>query len=267
MNRTYAYVPDPRFQKLPDGSTADLWEKDKRFSDLKGSLKATTGTVDLSPFCVAMDQYNLPSCVGNGTCEGLEILENIAHQGIAGYQATLLSRMFIWAMARTQEGNLAFVTGTHTRTAFNVLATLGVCTEVLWPYDASLCTVSPSLLAQRQALGHTIQAAYRIDTLGQDRLNDIVTALQAQHPVVFGTDVTQAFESLSGDSPVNVPGATDAIAGGHCMVVVGWDGTNFIVKNSWGTDWGANGFCLLTPDYLTWNDTTDLWVPTLGPIF
>lgn len=256
-----------------DGTIIDLLANDKKFSELKAQLQAgglkiaAPGPVDLSSFCVAMNQYDLDSCVGNGTCESLEILENIAHQGIAGYQPTLLSRMFLWAMSRTQEGNLDQNTGTHVRTAFNVLATLGVCTETLWPYQDSLTTISPSVLAQREALGHTITTAYRIDTLMQDRINDVITALQAKLPVVFGTNVTTAFQGLTGNGPVDVPGATDAMAGGHCMVIVGWDGQSFLVKNSWGTGWGANGFCLLTPAYITWDNTTDLWVPTLAPTF
>ncbi len=272
MPRKLNWSPDPRFVTAPDGTTTDLWLQDKKFSDLKPQLAhklkaGPPGPVDLSNFCVAMDQGDLGSCVGNGTCESLEILENIAHQATAGYQVTLLSRMFVWAMARTQEGTLGSDAGVYVRTAFNVLATLGVCTEITWPYQDSLMTVSPSMLAQREALGHTIQTAYRIDSLGQDRVTDIITALNAQHPVVFGTNVTNAFEGLSGNGPVDVPGATDTIAGGHCMVVVGWDGTNFLIKNSWGTGWGQNGFCLFTPNYMTWDNTTDLWVPTLGPSF
>jgi C1A family cysteine protease len=272
MPKSYGWLPDPRFVTTLDGHTTDLREKDKKFSEFRSLLKSKLkvgppSPVDLSKFCVVMDQGALPSCVGNGTCESLEILENIANQVVSGYQPMLLSRMFVWTMARTQEGNLSQVTGTHIRTAFNVIATLGVCTENTWPYQDNLSTVSPSLMAQREAIGHCIQGAYLIETVMQDRLNDIITALQANHPVVFGTNVTNAFESLSGNGPVDVPSATDPIAGGHCMVIVGWDGTNFLVKNSWGTGWGANGFCLMTPAYLTWDNTTDLWVPTLGPTF
>ena len=263
----HGYNQDPRFQTAPDGSTIDLLAQDKKFSELSPKLpQVTTGNVDLSSFCVAMNQYNLSSCVGNGACESLEILENIAHQGIPGYEPTLLSRMFVWAMASTQEGTLGQDTGCNVRTAFNTLATLGVCTEVLWPYQNGLTTLSPSILAQRQALGHTIQGAYRIDSLGDQRLQDIVTALQANHPICFGTLVTDAFERLSDAGPVSQPNAV-LPSGGHCLVVVGWDGTNFLVKNSWGTGWGDAGFCLLTPDYMTWDETTDLWVPTLGPAF
>ena len=261
----FGYIQEPRFRSTPDG-LVDQLAQNKKFYELSPHLvRQTTGPVDLSQYCVAMDQYTLPSCVGNGTCEALEILESIAHEGIVGYQPTLLSRMFIWAMARTEEGTLSQVIGTHVRTAFNVLSTLGVCTEVLWPYDASLATESPSILAQRQALGHTIQGAYAITSTGDQIIQDIITSLQAYHPVVFATVVTNAFENLTGNGPVSIPGPNDPLAGGHCMVVVGWDGSNFIVKNSWGTAWGANGFCLFTPDYFTWVNTTELWVPTLGP--
>jgi len=39
------------------------------------------------------------------------------------------------------------------------------------------------------------------------------------------------------------------------------------VKNSWGKHWRDGGFALLTPDYITWENTSDLWVPTLGTEF
>lgn len=41
----------------------------------------------------------------------------------------------------------------------------------------------------------------------------------------------------------------------------------FLVKNSWGLDWGEYGLCFMTPEYLSWKSTTDLWVPTKGSEF
>jgi C1A family cysteine protease len=255
-----------------DGSVTDLIALDRKFEDLRPTLQfkvkvSPSGDIDLSEYCVAMDQGDLESCCGNGTAESLEILENIAHEGITGYQPTLLSRMFIWAMARTENGTLDQDTGTYVRTCFSVLTNLGVCTEILWPYDPTLISVNPSLLAQRQALGHTIEGAYRITSTGDQLLADITTSLSANHPVVFGTTVTTAFQALSGLGPMNPPAPSDTIAGGHCMVVVGRIGGNFLVKNSWGTSWGQGGLCLFTPAYITSSVTNDLWVPTLGPIF
>jgi len=51
------------------------------------------------------------------------------------------------------------------------------------------------------------------------------------------------------------------------MIVVGYSGGNFIVKNSWGNGWGDGGFWTMTPEYLGWSSTQDIWVPTSGTTF
>ena len=49
------------------------------------------------------------------------------------------------------------------------------------------------------------------------------------------------------------------------MMVVGYiTGQGFIVKNSWGADWGENGFCIMAEEVFTWDQTEDIWVPTNG---
>lgn len=37
--------------------------------------------------------------------------------------------------------------------------------------------------------------------------------------------------------------------GGHAVNIVGVDGDNFIIKNSWGKDWGTDGYVYLSFDY------------------
>jgi C1A family cysteine protease len=258
------WLKDPRFKVEPDGTTTDLLALDKKFETLVAArgLKVGTGVVDLSPYCVAMNQYTVGSCTGCATCESLEILENISTGS-----ATVLSRLFTYAMARTIEGTLGSDEGSHVRTCFETLALMGVCTEVIWPYDMSQVCVSPSIVAQQQAVGHKIDAYYRITSTGDQRLTDVQTALYNKLPVVIGTDVGSNFQALSGSlGPLDVPsGSSD----GHALVIVGYDPTSnlYLVKNSWGTSWGLNGFCQFTADYLTWDSTDDLWVPTLAPVF
>jgi C1A family cysteine protease len=261
----YGCFKDVRFRVEPDGSTTDLIALDKKFEELAAKLnfKTSSGDVDLSQYCIAMNQYSAESCTGNATCESLEILENISTGS-----AVLLSRLFTYGMARTIEGTLGQDAGSHVRTCFETLSLYGVCTEAIWPYDLSKVDVSPSIAAQRQAVGHKTTGYYRITSTGSQRLTDITTALYNKHPVVIATDVGQAFDNLpSGVTPPLGPPASGTITGGHALVIVGYVGGNYVVKNSWGTGWGNNGFCLFTPDYLTWTDTDDLWVPTVAPVF
>ncbi len=50
---------------------------------------------------------------------------------------------------------------------------------------------------------------------------------------------------------------------GHAVALVGYTRDGFIVQNSWGTDWGADGFALLPyEDYLL--HSTDVWVAQVG---
>jgi hypothetical protein len=260
MSTAFGYKRDP----VTDDDGHDLIAKDFKFrAELAPKLGAAgaAGDIDLSPFTTPSNQFQLSSCVGNATADSVEILN-----AIAGYSPVQLSRLFVYAMARIRAGDkkLEKDEGTYIRTAFDTLARFGVCDEYLWAYDVSKVNVQPSIKAQRQAVGHRIHSYYRIDSTGDDRCQDIVDALHAKHPVVFGTLLTAKFQRCRDRTPIDVPDATESILGGHAMIIVGHIGGHFLVKNSWGTNWGSNGFCLMTPEYIGWKNTWDLWVPTLG---
>jgi C1A family cysteine protease len=73
-------------------------------------------------------------------------------------------------------------------------------------------------------------------------------------PFVFGFTVYDSFESeaVAQSGEVSMPASGESVAGGHCVVAVGYDETKrvFIVRNSWGSDWGLNGYCLMPFEYL-----------------
>jgi len=51
--------------------------------------------------------------------------------------------------------------------------------------------------------------------------------------------------------------------GGHAVAIVGYTKDGFIIQNSWGKEWGVDGFALLPyEDYLL--HATDVWVAQLG---
>jgi len=265
METLFGYKRDETKQVENDGSVTDLIAKDYDFKELRAALGADTnsGDIDLSPYSTPSNQFSLSSCVGNATADSVEILN-----ALAGYSPVQLSRLFVYAMARIRAGDkdLDHDTGTYIRLAFDCLARFGVCDEYLWPYDVSKVKDKPSVKAQRQAVGHRIHGYYRIKETGDDRCDAVVRALHANHPVVFGTLVTREFQGIQDRTPFGRPERSDSI-GGHAMIVVGYIGGNFLVKNSWGRNWGSNGFCMITPEYLAWDYTWDLWVPTLGVEF
>ena len=59
---------------------------------------------------------------------------------------------------------------------------------------------------------------------------------------------------------VPMPDPSEKMIGGHAMLIVGSTDTHFIVRNSWGAEWGDNGYCYIPLDYLTdENLADDFW--------
>ncbi len=245
------------------------WEDDRVVGELlKVAPVLANGDVDLRPFCTDTNQYALSACAGNASADAVEIVSAVAEalkakaENRAPVPVPQLSRLFVYAQARTLDGTLGKDEGTFIRSCFESLSRFGIPEETVWPYLDEKVYVSPSIIAQRAARGHTIHSYYRIKATGQDRLDEIVAALQTMHPVVFGTLVDSSFMSNTGSSVINRPG--NVTMGGHAMIVVGYINNLFLVKNSWGSGWRDGGYALFTPDYMTWDETWDLWVPTLG---
>lgn len=265
----FGWQQDRKVKIVQSGDVIDLIAKDWDAKILLSKLEQTeSGDVDLSPYGTDTNQLSLGSCAGNATADAIEILNAIKEDEAAKTEnrpvvpTKQLSRLFVYNMARESNGMLETDDGASIRMCFDVIKKFGICEEDAWPYDIRQVYVSPTLLSQRLALSHKIDSFYRIKTTGEERLTDIISALRAKHPVVFGTLVNSSFKATNGPVAIDVPGAVTV--GGHAMIVVGYINGMFKVKNSWGPTWRDHGYCLLTPAYLSWIETQDLWVPTLG---
>jgi hypothetical protein len=92
---------------------------------------------------------------------------------------------------------------------------------------------------------HLIPQPHQIISAGRQRIREVCLALDAGHPVVFGTWVaTPVLEYVSG--VIGAQDQHDQNGGGHCMVLVGYytqaDGRRvFYGINSWGVWWGELG--------------------------
>lgn len=88
--------------------------------------------------------------------------------------------------------------------------------------------------------------------------------LATGYPFVFGFSVYESFEShtVAKTGIVPMPNKTEHLLGGHAVMAVGYDDNKqtFIVRNSWGTTWGNQGYCYMPYDYLS-NPTlaSDFW--------
>jgi C1A family cysteine protease len=66
---------------------------------------------------------------------------------------------------------------------------------------------------------------------------------------------------------IPIPHSKDNVQGGHAVVAVGYDDTKIIgtsvgallIRNSWGTNWGEQGYGWLPYDYILKGLTSDWW--------
>lgn len=140
------------------------------------------------------------------------------------------------------------------------VATQGDCPETEWPYDPDQFAVAPPAPCYTDALRYTV---YQYFAVAQD-LADMRACLAAGYPFVFGFTVYRSFESeaVAESGVVPMPGPFESVVGGHAVLAVGYDDPSgtFIVRNSWGTDWGQGGYFTIPYAYLTnSNLADDLW--------
>lgn len=70
--------------------------------------------------------------------------------------------------------------------------------------------------------------------------------------MVFGLDLFNEFMTLTKeDAVIKMPTSISIPVGGHAMCLVGYDfyKNTFLAKNSFGTDWGDNGYCWIPFNY------------------
>jgi len=132
-----------------------------------------------------------------------------------------------------------------------------VCPESSWPYDISRFTRKPTAACYKEGLKRRITSYLRLQTLPE-----MLNCLADGFPFVFGFTVYESFETLkvarTGIAPM--PKKSERALGGHAVMAVGYDQKQkrFIVRNSWGPEWGQAGYFTIPYAYLE-SSASDFW--------
>jgi C1A family cysteine protease len=212
--------------------------------------------VDLRPDCPPVyDQGQLGSCTANAIAAAIEF--DRRKEGIKDW---VPSRLFIYYNERAIEGTVNSDSGARIRDGMKCVAHQGECDEKLWPYDINKFTIEPPPGVYKVAAKHPVVAYQR---LAQD-LPQLKGCLASGYPFVFGFTVYASFESKpvakTGQVPMPAPG--ESVLGGHAVAAVGYDDAQqrFICRNSWGPDWGKNGYFTMPYAYVTQRSlASDFW--------
>ena len=244
----YGWVPD-----LPD-------HRDFLFAARHALPARLPVSVDLRPTCSPVeDQGQLGSCTANALAGALEFLEDKD-----GIRFTDVSRLFIYYNERIVEHTVQTDSGAMLRDGIKVLAQQGVCAEMLWPYVTGRFAARPSPRCYADAAKRRISTYERLEML-----DDMRACLAAGFPFVFGFTVYESFESASVAKTglVPMPRSGEQNVGGHAVLAVGYNDKEkrFLVRNSWGTNWGLEGYFKMPYAYLAnRNLSDDFWTIRRG---
>jgi C1A family cysteine protease len=210
--------------------------------------------VDLRKWASAVEsQGHLGSCTGQATVGAYELLLNKEVPD----KFVDLSRLFVYYNARLLEGETGEDIGAYVRDAIKGVRQYGACKESIWPYIIEDYATVPSAESYTDAKQRNIKNYYRLLSL-----EDVLDALNNDWPVVFSCEVYPGFDDMKKENDViSLPKESAYSLGGHAMVFVGYDMTKqqMLVRNSFGTDWGNEGYCWMPFEYAR-KELMDRWV-------
>jgi len=198
--------------------------------------------VDLRSKCPPVyDQGSLGSCVAQALCSAF------------GYNDPKHdpSRLFLYYNCRAIQGDIDYDNGSTISTGIQAMLNYGLCKESSWPYNISKFTHQPPKNCYVEAKRHEIIS---YEHVAQTK-DSIKSCLASGHLITLGILVFPGLDSAEAAKTgiVPMPKENDPILGGHAVVCVGYDDSKqvWIMRNSWGTDWGDKGYFYLPYPYLT----------------
>ena len=252
----------------------ELDKNEKQGSEKQKLYLFLPSVVDLSFWCSPVrDQGSLNSCTAFAAVALLEYFDkrNSNHY-------TEASPLFLYKAARNKM-NATGDTGASIRETMKVLALFGVPPEESWPYDEDKVDDEPLPYCYAYAQNYKILKYFLLDYPGiptENLLFQIKAVLAAGFPCIFGfTIYTSAYENSNSEKG-HIPypdREKDKVVGAHTVVAVGYDDDKliqcadrkkyskgaFLIRNSWGPEWGKDGYGWLPYDYVLAGLTSAWW--------
>ena len=207
---------------------------------------------DLSQFLPPVDtQGNQGSCVAWATGYYLKSFQENYQNSQGGLAAptVVLSPSFIFNQIK-----ISPCSGSQIADALDLLQVSGTPDWTIMPYNENDCDTQPTDLQRSLAEPNRIESYFYLN--GEILLEQTKAFLLNDQPVVIAVSIDRNYFGAK-ENGVAVYRKFSKVDGAHAMLVVGYDDAMnaFKVVNSWGRDWGNQGFVWI--DYKAFEEAND----------
>ncbi|MAG86352.1 MAG: hypothetical protein CMB97_02980 [Flavobacteriaceae bacterium] len=211
------------------------------------------GEYDLSEFLPPVgDQGQLGSCSSWAVSYYLKSYQEMKESRASYSLATTFSPSFTY-----NQLTMGDCGGTSIAETLDLVQEVGVCSLELFPYDDSGCSEQPNETQIAQAAAARISDFKSLS--GENMLAEMKVLITRQQPIVIGAYLSSEFGKIDRFGLTAYREHVVDYENGDChaMLVVGFsDEYNaFKVVNSWGENWGSDGFVWI--DYAAFENVND----------
>ncbi len=217
------------------------------------------------------DQGQRGSCVACASTWTVKAWQEVKS---GDYPPDGFSASFVYTLCKQKDG-MPNEEGTQPRVAMKVMQKSGVCPEDVMPYSTLSDLPAPKVpdvpdeawgVAQPYRIGNYAQLCATSDLRREQTLGAMRKALENEGPFLIALLVCENFRP---DRDNRLPLPQGPVRGGHAVGIAGdipEEGC-LILRNSWGSSWGDQGYAYLPYEWLTsrgmygW-DVFEAWTAT-----
>jgi len=223
-------------------------------------MPQTSYEVDMRPILPAIrDQGNRGTCLAFAVTAAHEV-EHVWEDKVIG---RLSEEVLFWGGRQFEKGGPTDSGGISTWSVGQALNKWGQPEASLWPYDDQRSTNSLDYQPPAEAIDPS--NCFRASIDRKSLVLDICGCLKQGRAVVIAVRMAEQWYDSS-DGWIAMPPPTDIILDNHAVLLVGFSkdasvpgGGYFIIRNSWSTTWGEDGYGYLPFKYFV-NYGIGAWV-------
>jgi len=223
--------------------------KPSKLPDVIANIDPKEG-VDLRKYCSPVgDQGQTYRCAAFAWTHTLELCAKLLGKNFPPLASSYTMLQFQKDQGDYKNFKFAYSGGDGTAGTIepgNVIMKNGTCREELWPNDAKTPINNKESILMDDAKKYSLPNVVLKDI----SVDDMKKVLSAGYPVQISMATGEAFSEVGRDGIFSAAEAPSGEHGYHSMLCVGYIGNYFIIKNSWGTDWGDKGYCYIPKEVL-----------------